>query len=245
MKKIVFCVLLVLSCCMAESQKIVSVVYVGKDGITQNPKEANAFILIKKFNDTVYQRLNYNAHAPLESVQTYNSAELNILQGPFFAYKKNGLLNVSGHYYNNKKDAEWLYYDDTFKIIKKEIYQNGELIKTVDPDTTKKVIVTTEPSKDELEAEFPGGQKNWVKFLVKNLNADLGTRSVKGGTVLVGFTVTKTGKVIDIFLRKSVEYILDEEAKRVISKSPDWKPAWQFGKNVNAYRVQPITFSVN
>ena len=41
---------------------------------------------------------------------------------------------------------------------------------------------------------------------------------------------------------KSVEFVLDEEAIRVIEKSPLWQPAIQHGKQVNAYRIQPIGF---
>jgi protein TonB len=39
-----------------------------------------------------------------------------------------------------------------------------------------------------------------------------------------------------------VEFVLDDEAMRVIEQSPLWQPAFQDGKNVNAYRVQPFTF---
>jgi protein TonB len=35
-----------------------------------------------------------------------------------------------------------------------------------------------------------------------------------------------------------------EEAMRVIKKTKNWIPAIQNGRNVNAYRRQPITFVV-
>jgi periplasmic protein TonB len=37
---------------------------------------------------------------------------------------------------------------------------------------------------------------------------------------------------------------MEEEAIRVIKKGPDWVPAIQNGRNVKAYRKQPITFVV-
>ncbi len=38
---------------------------------------------------------------------------------------------------------------------------------------------------------------------------------------------------------------MEEEAVRVIKNGPKWTPALQNGRNVNAYRRQPITFQVN
>jgi len=37
---------------------------------------------------------------------------------------------------------------------------------------------------------------------------------------------------------------MEEEAVRVIKKGPKWTPAIQNGRQVNAYRKQPITFQV-
>jgi protein TonB len=37
---------------------------------------------------------------------------------------------------------------------------------------------------------------------------------------------------------------MEEEAVRAIKWGPKWKPAIQNGRNVNAYRQQPITFVV-
>ena len=37
---------------------------------------------------------------------------------------------------------------------------------------------------------------------------------------------------------------MEEEAVKVIKKGPKWTPALQNGRNVNAYRRQPITFQV-
>ena len=60
---------------------------------------------------------------------------------------------------------------------------------------------------------------------------------------MVKFVVNTEGKCTQIHMAKSVEYVLDEEARRVIENSPLWQPAVQNGRIVNAYRRQPITFS--
>lgn len=52
------------------------------------------------------------------------------------------------------------------------------------------------------------------------------------GRVLVDFTLDEKGKVTDVRVAKGVDPLLDDEAVRVISASPDWKPARLNGKKV-------------
>ena len=73
----------------------------------------------------------------------------------------------------------------------------------------------------------------------RNLDAKVGLQSIKGGTVYVGFTIDTSGKIINVFIKKSVEYVLNEEAKRLIEKSSDWKPAFQDGRALK--RIETAT----
>jgi len=52
------------------------------------------------------------------------------------------------------------------------------------------------------------------------------------GRVLVDFMITEKGKLVDARVVKGVDPLLDEEALRVISLSPDWKPAKHHGQKV-------------
>ena len=52
------------------------------------------------------------------------------------------------------------------------------------------------------------------------------------GRVLVDFILDEKGKVRDVKVAKGVDPLLDAEAVRVISASPDWKPARLRGKKV-------------
>jgi protein TonB len=63
-----------------------------------------------------------------------------------------------------------------------------------------------------------------------------------GGQVQLRFVVDASGYPVNLCLLKSVEFNLDEAALEVIRESPKWVPAFQNGRNVKAYRVQPITF---
>ena len=52
------------------------------------------------------------------------------------------------------------------------------------------------------------------------------------GRVLVDFVIDEKGKVTDVKVAKGVDELLDAEAVRVISASPDWKPARIRGQKV-------------
>ena len=54
------------------------------------------------------------------------------------------------------------------------------------------------------------------------------------GRVLVDFVIDEKGKIRDVKVLKGVDPLLDEEAVRIISASPDWKPGWLRGKKVKS-----------
>jgi len=137
--------------------------------------------------------------------------------------------------------------------------QNQEGVKTdeltpTDLDQKQEVIVKKEEddenyvwTKVEKEAEFPGGDKAWMKFLTNNLNGQvpLDHEAPAGKyTVWIQFIVDKEGKVSDLKALTNNGYGMEDEAMRVLRKVPQWTPALQNGRNVKAYRKQPITFVV-
>ncbi len=102
-------------------------------------------------------------------------------------------------------------------------------------------------TKVENEAEFPGGDGAWKRYLEKNLNADT---PVDNGApagpyqVIVQFIVSKDGSISDVKALSEHGYGMEAEALKIIKKGPAWKAALQNGRNVNAYRKQQITFVV-
>jgi len=102
-------------------------------------------------------------------------------------------------------------------------------------------------NKVEVEATFPGGDAGWRNYLQKNLNADV---PVSNGasegtyTVIVKFVVSRDGSISEVSCESDPGYGMCAEAVRVIKRTKNWTPAIQNGRNVNAYRRQPITFQV-
>lgn len=99
----------------------------------------------------------------------------------------------------------------------------------------------------QIAAEFPGGIKEWQRFLERNLNSDLPTENgAPTGvyTVTVSFVVDTEGKVSDVKAENDPGYGTKDEAIRVIRKGPKWIPANQNGRPVVYRHKQMITFKV-
>lgn len=94
-------------------------------------------------------------------------------------------------------------------------------------------------------AEFPGGQPELMKYLMKNLRYPLQAVDLEiSGKVYVMFIVTSTGKITNLEIKKSVNLPMDAESYRVVKEMPDWTPGYVNGKAVNSYFSLPINFKL-
>ena len=62
------------------------------------------------------------------------------------------------------------------------------------------------------------------------------------GRVLVDFIIDESGNVRDVHVSRSIHTSLDEEAVRVISASPKWRPGRHRGKKVRVAVTMPVDF---
>lgn len=97
----------------------------------------------------------------------------------------------------------------------------------------------------EVMPEFPGGMKEMVNFLNKNLiyPQEMLENGIEG-KIYVQFTVTKTGEIKDAVVARGVNG-LNAEALRLVKQMPKWKPGWNEGKEVDVKMIIPIHFSLN
>ena len=110
----------------------------------------------------------------------------------------------------------------------------------------KKTMDSAALYKVELESEFPGGDRAWNDFLIKNMRYpnDAVKNNIEG-VVVVMFIVGKDGEVSNIQVVSGPdEGGLREEAIRIIKRSGKWSPAIQFGKYVKSYKRQPFQFKL-
>ncbi len=90
-----------------------------------------------------------------------------------------------------------------------------------------------------------GGMGAFYKFVQKKLKYPSQARRMGiEGKVFVQFVVDKDGSITEVKAIKGIGAGCDEEAVRVISSSPKWKPGKQRGRAVKVRMVLPITFKL-
>ena len=65
------------------------------------------------------------------------------------------------------------------------------------------------------------------------------------GTAVVRFVVDTDGHISDATILKGIGGGGDEEALRVVTKMPNWKPAERDGKKVKVYHSLPVVFKLD
>ena len=166
--------------------------------------------------------------------------------GVVVKWYENGTVYFAGRITNDTtKINRWTYYHRNGKLMATEDYVNGKVIRSSCSDETGRQLDSSLCV--EKEAHFPGADRSWTNFLERNLNPDVAVRNrAPEGTymVMVEFVVDKEGHITDIKPLTKFGFGMEEEVIRILKKSPQWVPAIQFGRNVKAYRRQPVTFMV-
>ena len=210
---------------------------------------AKYMAVLQKLNDSAFQWKNYNFTGSLINIETYRDEDATIPNGLIAYYGVDGQIDSSGYTLDGKKDSTWYFYDDTVHVWMQKDYKNGILLNTIDFNEKRKEeekagIKPPPLEPGEIEADFIGGIKAWIKYLQNNVNfPERALQLNQKGMVKIGFAIDITGTPVYLRILKSVEFSLDKEALRLIQESPKWKPAIQKGKKVKAFRLQPITFS--
>jgi TonB family protein len=121
------------------------------------------------------------------------------------------------------------------------------------PTTETNAIVQENPGSEkpifqvvEEMPEFPGGQDEMVKYLVANIKYpdEAKTKGITG-TVFVTYVVETDGSISTVKILRGIGGGCDEEAIRVVSGMPKWKPGKQRGENVRVQFNLPIKFSLD
>lgn len=96
------------------------------------------------------------------------------------------------------------------------------------------------------EPEYPGGYKAMLNFVRDSLQyPELAKEQGIQGTVHVQFVIWKDGSIRDLKVIKGVHELLDQEALRLFSIMPDWKPGTnQDGEPINVKYRLPLRFMV-
>ncbi len=90
----------------------------------------------------------------------------------------------------------------------------------------------------DAKTEFP----KWVYSQLEY--PDVARENGISGRVFIQFTVEKDGSVTNVKVLRGVDPSLDQEAIRVVSQSPKWKPGMQRDKPVKVTFSFPIVFQL-
>ena len=108
-----------------------------------------------------------------------------------------------------------------------------------------------EPVKEEVfraveqMPTFPGGEAELMKWLRDHIQyPTVAMENNIQGRVVVQFVVTKTGKVGEVKVVRSVDRDLDKEAIRVCKSLPDFIPGRMNGQAVNVWYTLPVQFKL-
>jgi protein TonB len=132
------------------------------------------------------------------------------------------------------------------KIITDEIDENKS-IEFV--STNNKVNIEEEEIIENLpfvlvqdKPEFPGGEAALLDYLSKIKFPPFALENQIEGTVTIGFTIDKTGKVTDVKILRSPDKNLNASALNHVKNMPLWSPGKQRGKPVSVTYAVPIKF---
>ena len=133
--------------------------------------------------------------------------------------------------------------DNTNQVVQAPVEDNSNAVAMPKDDDENKVF-----TKVEVEADYVGGAAAWRKYLSNNLDSEVpGSNGAPPGqyTVIVRFIVSRDGSVSDVQAETNHGFGMEQESVRAIKKSGKWTPAIQNGRNVIAYKRQPITWVVS
>lgn len=94
--------------------------------------------------------------------------------------------------------------------------------------------------------QFPGGYEALYQYIAANVKyPETAKNKHITGRVLVGFVIEKNGSISNVQLLSCPDESLCEEAVRVVSSMPRWKPGRVQGKKVRAQYTLPINFTLD
>ena len=203
---------------------------------------AHFFLRRHQVNDTCWQWDYYNFTGPLLRMERTRDKDRNIMEGTCYHYNEKGWIDSSSEYKHGKRNGDFYKYTtDSLRDWIKYVYRDDSLIEVLYEKDQKKDSVIS--YKDEKESEYPGVAGSWARYLGKNLKYPARAQNASiQGEVRVFFIVDTKGEIHSPEIAKSVEYSLDEETLRIIRASGKWIPAFQNGKFVKSFKMQPLVF---
>lgn len=97
---------------------------------------------------------------------------------------------------------------------------------------------------EDTVAQFPGGPAAWSRYIQRQIMAHVDDFTDKDyGTVLLRFFIDTSGNISNVRALTMNGSLLAGIGIQAVQKGPAWVPARQKGRNVKAFRIQPLTLT--
>jgi periplasmic protein TonB len=126
--------------------------------------------------------------------------------------------------------------------------KNGNINDTIAVVYHQDPVVPPDPEPaiwvEEMPA-FPGGDGALLKYIAEKIKypEEAAANGIQG-RVILRFAVTSDGSVKRVEVIRGVHQVLDQEAIRVVTEMPKWKPGKQNGKAVPVWFSVPVNFQL-
>ena len=98
----------------------------------------------------------------------------------------------------------------------------------------------------EKAPEYPGGISKFYEYLGREIKYPaIAKKDKTQGKVFASFVVEKNGTLTDVQITRGLTKETDEEALRVLSKSPRWNPGLIDGRPVRVKYNINVNFKMN
>jgi antitoxin component YwqK of YwqJK toxin-antitoxin module len=179
-------------------------------------------------------RTTYYLDNSLFSKDHYSNYKKRILNGTSERWYKNGAKEMLTIYVKGKQEGIQTRYFENGQIKRTENFKNGEFVDGKCFDENGSEI---EFFPYYVKPEFPGGMKDFYKYIVKNFKSPNSAR----GKIKVEFVVELDGDLTDFKIIEGINYDMNVEAVRVLFDSPEWIPGKIDGKDARVKFSLPIT----
>lgn len=156
---------------------------------------------------------------------------------------------ITGQYENNKKVGVWDYFDLNGNITQRFDYTNGQPLayQTYSILGISKVLSGESIERLSCPPLYLDGERVLFEWIAKSVKYPAeATKTRTTGTVLVYFTIDKSGKTKDYHVKESHSHGLDEAAINAVKNIPAdlWFPGILDNKPVEVEIFIPIDFSL-
>ncbi len=174
--------------------------------------------------------------------KTHVSSTFEVKNGKFEEWYIGGEKRISSFYSEDKLNGDFKVFYQNGNLKRLEKWKDGEWKEGECFDESGNKIAYC--SYQEV-AEFIGGLSEMYNFIGGNLKyPKIARQNGIEGVVYVQFVVDTDGSITEVSIVKGVEKSLDDEALRIVSAMPKWKPGKLEGNLVRTKFTLPVRFKM-